>query len=509
MELRLVNSGNLKAIPLKSATASDETATFDTNTTFSQGDQFQAVAIIGNEKRTYAPITASCPAPASSVSDPSQNSNKEQPVPSPAPAITQSPVLFEPKEGDTVIQGFAKSFDSVELCVSDGSNTIIIVDAPVDKTSGQFTYKLSAPLATGETIKATGISQSQPAPANSADQKKTQSTSQKVSPAPRVGGATLVNASLNTVAVAPAGKSSPPPVAASIAVVAPRPVNVVPADLETGHVRGYFTLGLVLAQSSNDFSANNASPYIDFNLDNTWLNREFSKKNFGLRINSFFDARLTAIATSAVASSSNSSPAAAVPQTISASSVLLSRQAASMQIGTYIPVVMSRYTYGGRHYSMFVAPIGKAGFYTPTDTNGATNSTNTATATSTTPSRFFDFFGSGFRIGHTEDYPEHGLAPELLNYLDITYGKYGNFEYANNDCLTGGTGCFNQRLWRYAFEGMIKIPHTPLVFGMSANVAAQRSHVKGEIAPQDDLRFLFGAKFDAQKIVKSLFTFGS
>ena len=64
------------------------------------------------------------------------------------------------------------------------------------------------------------------------------------------------------------------------------------------------------------------------------------------------------------------------------------------------------------------------------------------------------------------------------------------------------------RPWRYGFEGMLKVPYTPFILGISVNIAAQHPEEPGFLVPPDDLRFLFGARFDAKTLIAPLTKLG-
>ena len=106
-----------------------------------------------------------------------------------------------------------------------------------------------------------------------------------------------------------------------------------------------------------------------------------------------------------------------------------------------------------------------------------------------------------------------------MSYVDITAGKFGNFE-AFRDLTVETTGSPSSsgidqflriRPWRYSFEGLLKIPHSPFFVGFNANVgrgARPPANVGGVLhpytQPRDDLRFLFGAQFDFTKLLKTI-----
>ena len=65
-----------------------------------------------------------------------------------------------------------------------------------------------------------------------------------------------------------------------------------------------------------------------------------------------------------------------------------------------------------------------------------------------------------------------------------------------------------QRLWRFGFEGILQVPHTPFILGINANINAQRAHGYNFISPPDDLRFLFGVRFDGKTLLGPLTKLG-
>lgn len=90
-------------------------------------------------------------------------------------------------------------------------------------------------------------------------------------------------------------------------------------------------------------------------------------------------------------------------------------------------------------------------------------------------------------------------APETLSYLDFTFGRFSNLESL---VQTSTLAASRERLWRISAEGVLKIPSTPLIIGMSANVGMSNPGAPKVVrAAGDDLRFLFGAKFDVSKIL--------
>jgi hypothetical protein len=126
MELRLLNGGALKRAPWKSATAADDTATFNTDTSFPNGDQLEAIASIGDERRIYKPVAAACSAEETTPEVTKAVKNPPANTQSGDSATPPNPFVYSPKEGDPKIQGFAGGFQTVEPRVMEGSSTIVI-----------------------------------------------------------------------------------------------------------------------------------------------------------------------------------------------------------------------------------------------------------------------------------------------------------------------------------------------------------------------------------------------
>jgi hypothetical protein len=413
------------------------------------------------------------------------------------------------QEGATSVSGVASALDKVRVQVVEGEVVRFQApDASVDPSTGQFNANFSAPLQADQELKVFGVSK--------------------------------------------AGRVSD----------AATPVEVQPFGFDWGSVRGYFTAGIVLSNNNSQFNVTSANPFLGFNIDKAWLrpSRSFNSIDHGFgerfRFHTYLDSRLTAISQgtssttigstamqssgssgtptpspgnsgsgSSTSSNSNSNPSP------NPSTLLTNSQAASLQVGAYVPFVVRNWDYRGRPYSIFVAPIAKVGFYTVT---GAGNAAAQAAENNTRRSgTFFPFYGYGLRLGHYREYQtwdgrmDRARAPQQLSYIDVTVARWGNFEYIapfnfgsgiNAACTVpaadpSSSACdVRKRLWRYAFEGLLVVPNTPLVLGLSANLSAQRPRatIPGEIflTPPDDLRFLFGVRFDAGKFTGLLSKIG-
>lgn len=89
------------------------------------------------------------------------------------------------------------------------------------------------------------------------------------------------------------------------------------------------------------------------------------------------------------------------------------------------------------------------------------------------------------------------LAPELISWLTVSAGRWESFDIMSptNDRDPNGQTIFvRERPWRWEALGRMKIPNTPFIIGFDGNFG------KGP----DDLRFLFGTRFDIGKVFTAL-----
>jgi hypothetical protein len=308
-----------------------------------------------------------------------------------------------------------------------------------------------------------------------------------------------------------------------------------------GLVKAYFTSGLLLSQDAGSFSQSNL--FLSFVIDKTWrLPGYYHAKGDGKGpqwipgINSFFETRLTAIPVTSCAlpngasngtaggSGSSTTTVSGCTNTTTGdnlSTFLATRKTARLQVGSYLPLTVSDWTYRGTPNTLFLAPIAKLGFDTPAGTVSQAQPSNTGTATAgatVTPlnsTNFYTFYSFGGRFGHyamTSKRPENkdqqdlNDAPEIISYLDFMIGRFSNLESLVPPTKSSMANCTNcpsrQRLWRVSVEGILKIPSTPLIVGFNANVGmANPGAPTLKQRAGDDLRFLFGARFDVGKLL--------
>lgn len=288
-----------------------------------------------------------------------------------------------------------------------------------------------------------------------------------------------------------------------------------------GRVRATFISGALIAHDQGSFS--NASMFLGFSLDKSWRMPDSFVSNssggFGLGVNTFFDVRLTSVPVAScqnAATGGGSGTAANCDQTLD--TFLTSRKTARFSTGVYFPMVTTTWQYQGAKNALYLAPLIKLGFDTPVEsfdskataqTQGATSSfgpratTGTDTASPINNGRFYNNYSFGIRLGHYQLSSSRNQAPMDISHLDVTMGRFSNLESLVN--VPGSTEPGHQRLWRFQLEGLLKIPNTPAVIGFSANVGQQVFGADRLSKPApDDLRFLFGTKFDVGKLVAKL-----
>ena len=316
---------------------------------------------------------------------------------------------------------------------------------------------------------------------------------------------------------------------------------VVPGDW--GRVKGYFTSGILLSQNQNSFSQ--SSLFLGFNLDKTWrmpgYYHQVKRAKGGTRMsrwpgmNTFFDVRLTSTPVSACnlpngASGTNDgscaspsptptpAPAPVIRQAADATpsptpldTFLSQRKTARFTVGAYFPFTITTWNYNKRDNALFIAPLAKVGFDTPVGdlTQIQTPTTAVPTGATVTPTavnqaNFYNFWGYGGRLGHYALTNSSNEAPELISYLDVIFGPYSNLETLIIPEQGPTTPVKRTRLYRLGLEGIMKIPSTPLILGFSANIGQESLGLGPHTIVQragDDLRFLFGARFDAAKLM--------
>jgi hypothetical protein len=251
--------------------------------------------------------------------------------------------------------------------------------------------------------------------------------------------------------------------------------------------------------------------------------------------NTFFDVRLTSIPVSAcnlqngstgtnggscASPSPTPTPAAgatvkqaadATPSPTPLDTFLSQSKAARFTVGAYLPFTITTWNYNKQANALFIAPLAKVGFDTPVGDLTQIQTTTTPAGATLTPTavnqaNFYNFYGYGGRVGHYALTKSRDEAPELVSYLDLIVGRYSNLEtlIEPEKGATAEHPVKRMRLYRLGLEGILKIPTTPLIIGFSANVGQESLGLGSNTIVQragDDLRFLFGARFDAAKLM--------
>jgi hypothetical protein len=311
------------------------------------------------------------------------------------------------------------------------------------------------------------------------------------------------------------------------------PLSEDTPEYDWGRVRGYFAGGVIFSKERDDFSKSDI--FLDFTLDKNYIAHPWFKifpdrkdeygnvhKSYLFKdFNTFFDARLTSIP---VTAKDTTGSAATTCNTPDCEAFITSKKAAMMQAGIYLPMYwhfttwyreVPRLNRASRweKNALFIAPLAKGGILT------VTGNRQTAEAQQFGQDDVFNFYSFGAMLGHfrlharrKQDNWGHNLfntfgkpiyesnpniAPELISWLTLSMGRWENFEI---EVPTGQKDAMGQdikvrkRPWRYEALGRLKIPETPFLIGFDGNFG------KGP----DDVRFIFGTRFDIGKILRTL-----
>jgi len=281
-----------------------------------------------------------------------------------------------------------------------------------------------------------------------------------------------------------------------------------PPEYDWGRVRGYFAAGMIFSKERDDFSESDM--FLDFTLDKNYLSKDWGIfKN----INTFFNARLTSIPVAAAEATEtgdgngngngNGEGGEAEPCTTpDCEEFITSRKAAMMQAGIYFPmywdftrwnrrVVRPDDSYRDEENALFIAPLAKGGIMTITDGR------ETSEGQQFGGDDIFNFYSFGVMLGHFRLPKSKNISPELISWMTLSAGRWENFEHriptGEKDPL--GEDIFvRRRPWRIEALGRLKIPETPFIVGFDGNFG------KGP----DDLRFIFGTRFDIGKVMRTL-----
>lgn len=305
--------------------------------------------------------------------------------------------------------------------------------------------------------------------------------------------------------------------------------SVSPSVLTTsyfdfGRVRGYIAGGSLFSYDANSFSTPSifmelnvtknwrwGGPYFetDVDPDTHWVDVHEGYKR--VMFETFFDTRLTSLPVAAcnqTASSSGSTTPTVTPGTGTTAtqtagsgacpntpeSFVSSRKAAALNAGASIPIVVSTWKYLHQPYALTLGPLAKIGLDTPL-------SSGLVSGVAANSHQFYTNFGFGGRISLYRMSYSTAVAPESIMYMDVVAGRYSNFDVSPTDPTLRYA-----RPYRFGFEGILKVPSTPFFLGFSANIHQNfgLGDSKTVNNAKDDLRFLFGAKFDAGKLFSGI-----
>lgn len=229
-------------------------------------------------------------------------------------------------------------------------------------------------------------------------------------------------------------------------------------------------------------------------------------------VSTYFQTRLTAIPVSTVATDGSATPMGA--------NVISSAQTARVEVGAYLPFLVTRWVYDHQPNALFIAPLAKVGFDTVTGASSVSTILPGGTTDTRSYEQVYNFWSYGAKIGHMELTRTENKAPEVYSYLDIAFGPYSNLQSyichaGTADPTTTNSTCVNdygsgfgvdsrKRLYRFDIEGLLKIPKTFFYVGLNANIGQKTlgaTHLDHGFAAPDDVRFLFGTKFDIASVL--------
>jgi hypothetical protein len=227
----------------------------------------------------------------------------------------------------------------------------------------------------------------------------------------------------------------------------------------------------------------------------------------------FFESRLTSLPVAACNTASSSSSGSSGTPTVTAGGststqtasgtcpdtvqgFISSRKAATLTGGATAPIIVTTWRHLHQPYAMAIGPLAKIGLDTPL-------SSTLSSGVAATNDQFYTNFGFGSRLSVYRMSYSTNVAPESVVYIDVVTGRFSNFDVPPSNPLVRYA-----RPWRFAFEGILKIPNTPAFLGFSANIHQNFGLGNSTTVDdaKDDLRFLFGVKFDAGKLFSTVGT---
>jgi hypothetical protein len=207
-----------------------------------------------------------------------------------------------------------------------------------------------------------------------------------------------------------------------------------------------------------------------------------SKMSPRIQLNSFLDVRMTALPVKAQAADTSmpSSSARTEAAAVSGKEFVDARKAALIHFGFYVPFYgrTTMWNFQGHRNALFVAPVVRGGIQTISEEDSA------LALSGEDGDNVYSFISYGIGIGHYKLSATKDRAPELISYLHITRGAFENFRRA------GDAPRFRPQRW--AIEGRMKIPETPMQVGLDANLGNGPDSVAITFATRFDIGELFG-----------------
>lgn len=282
-----------------------------------------------------------------------------------------------------------------------------------------------------------------------------------------------------------------------------------------GRARAYFAGGAVFSKERQDFSQQDLA--ISFVIDKGWLQaadyrleadkatRQAFQAGGGSgtagaqqgkwtfrQLNTFFDGRLTALPVIAPAQEGSTAPTGQTTgtQQSEADAFVASRKSALLQVGVYAPVYgpQTSWVHEGAVNALFIAPIFRVGIQSIVSSDGSP-----ATDLEGRPDDVFNFWSAGFGFGHQRLSGTTNQTPEIISYMHVTLGTSEAFAFKEGD----GAAAVIRKPMRIFVEARLKIPEAPLQIGFDGNLGQGR----------DDLRFVFGTRFDVGEAFQRLRSF--
>jgi hypothetical protein len=284
-----------------------------------------------------------------------------------------------------------------------------------------------------------------------------------------------------------------------------------------GRARAYFAGGVTFSKERDDFSKQDLS--VSFVIDKTWLQAtdfelgapKATRDEFNLlrtrvselshqrqaqvarlterrdptrsrgawrmrQLNSFFDARVTALP---LVVEGDGSDVATSEQFLS------TRKGALVQVGIYAPIYgpQTAWEHDGAIHTLFIAPVVRGGIAT------IAGGDDDDQLSSTDVDDVHQFWSAGIGLGLYRLTGTTNQAPELINYLHATWGRSESFEFTESGVV--------QKPLRLFIEARLMVPSTALQVGFDANLGDGR----------DDVRFVFGTRFDIGELIARLSSF--